>query len=309
MSVRYITPRASPGGDHHAGRRVLEDVVDGVPEDRAVAAARRAEHDDLRAAALRLVDDRPARLARADDALDGAHAVALGGRAQLVEQRGRPRRAARVRSASSGSSSGTTITRSSTMRPGALGREPRRELDRLVRLLPGDDRDEDRAVLERERRPERDRRARRHAERHAQAPPVEQVEDEPGHEPGEAGIARRRVLDDDDEPGERRCRARRRSRTAASRCRAIRRFGRARHSTSSSCPFTRSAITAACAIVNESIAPNAYIRPRKSTWPESRKIVEPDPGEDDQREPRRLQLRVQPAEHLGQLPVASTSSR
>ena len=28
-----------------------------------------------------------------------------------------------------------------------------------------------------------------------------------------------------------------------------------------------------CAIVNESIAPNAYMRPRKSTWPESRKSV------------------------------------
>ena len=29
----------------------------------------------------------------------------------------------------------------------------------------------------------------------------------------------------------------------------------------------------ACAIVNESIAPNAYMRPRKSTWPESRNSV------------------------------------
>ena len=30
-------------------------------------------------------------------------------------------------------------------------------------------------------------------------------------------------------------------------------------------------------MVNESIAPNAYIRPRKSTWPESRKMVVPTP--------------------------------
>ena len=54
-----------------------------------------------------------------------------------------------------------------------------------------------------------------------------------------------------------------------------RRFGRARHSSSLSPAFTRSLITATCAIVNESIAPNAYMRPRKSTFPESRKIVGP----------------------------------
>ena len=53
----------------------------------------------------------------------------------------------------------------------------------------------------------------------------------------------------------------------------IRMFGRARHSSSSSRCRTRSAVTEACAIVNESIAPNAYMRPRKSTWPASRKIV------------------------------------
>ena len=51
------------------------------------------------------------------------------------------------------------------------------------------------------------------------------------------------------------------------------RFGRARHGSSSSRLRTRSAVTAMCAIVNESIAPNAYMRPRKSTWPESRKSV------------------------------------
>jgi hypothetical protein len=50
-------------------------------------------------------------------------------------------------------------------------------------------------------------------------------------------------------------------------------FGRARHSSSSSGRRTRSATTERWAIVNESIAPNAYIRPRKSTWPASRKMV------------------------------------
>ena len=56
--------------------------------------------------------------------------------------------------------------------------------------------------------------------------------------------------------------------------------------------------------MNESIAPNAYIRPRKSTWPGEQEERRPDPGEDDEREPRRLQLRVQPAERLRQLAVA-----
>ena len=41
---------------------------------------------------------------------------------------------------------------------------------------------------------------------------------------------------------------------------------------------TLRAVTATCAIVNESIAPNAYIRPRKSTWPESRKSVGASPA-------------------------------
>ena len=114
---------------------------------------------------------------------------------------------------------------------------------------------------------------------HAQAAPVEQVEDEAGREPGKTRVARRRVLDHDDEPGERRCRARRRSRTAASRSPRMRRFGRARHSSSSSRRLARAARSRrACAIVNESIAPNAYIRPRKSTWPESRKSVGPMPA-------------------------------
>ena len=44
-----------------------------------------AHDDDLRAAACRLVDDRPARVARAHDALCDAHAVELADRARLVE--------------------------------------------------------------------------------------------------------------------------------------------------------------------------------------------------------------------------------
>jgi hypothetical protein len=55
-------------------------------------------------------------------------------------------------------------------------------------------------------------------------------------------------------------------------------FGRALHSSSSSRCRTRSAVTEMCAIVNDSIAPNAYIRPRKSTWPETMKMVGPIPA-------------------------------
>ena len=40
----------------------------------------------------------------------------------------------------------------------------------------------------------------------------------------------------------------------------------------------RSWITAACAIVNESIAPNAYMRPMKSTLPGSMKRIEKKPA-------------------------------
>ena len=161
------------------------------------------------------------------------------------------------------------------MRPGALGREARGELDGLARLAAGDDRDEDRAVLERDRR--------------ARAAPARAGRGRAGCRGG-GGRARRRRSPQrarrsrrsaSARPARRRrarrcrCRARRRSRRAASRCRRIRRFGRARHSSSSSRRFMRSATIDACAIVNESIAPNAYMRPRKSTWPDSRKIVGP----------------------------------
>src|SRR5438132_6792189 len=76
-------PQASRGFlsrcHHHAAGGVLQDVVDGLAEDVAVAAAGGAEDDDLRLAALRLLDDRPAGAARADDAVDHAHTVRLGG--------------------------------------------------------------------------------------------------------------------------------------------------------------------------------------------------------------------------------------
>ena len=60
----------------------------------------------------------------------------------------------------------------------------------------------------------------------------------------------------------------------------------------------------ACAIVNESIAPNAYIRPRKSTCPESRKIVGPTPREDDSESHGVFSFGCSRRNDLRQLPVA-----
>ena len=240
----------------------------------AVPAPRRAEDDDLRAAALGLLDDRAARVAAR-----GRRARPSGRRTGAAIARSLVEQVVGVvdcsaRSASSGSSSGTTITRSRTIRPARSVARRAATSTASCDSSPGDDRHEDRAVLERERRPERDRRPRRSPRSGSVQPPaVEDVEDEAGGEPGEARVARRRVLDDDDEPGgagaepaddreERPVDPANRSGSAGRATRAPRRGCRA-----------RSAITATCAIVNESIAPNAYIRPRKSTWPESRKSV------------------------------------
>src|SRR4051812_34868039 len=58
--------------DHHAAGGVLEHVVDRLAEDVAVAAARGAEHDDLRLPTLGLLHDRAAGASGADDAVDHA---------------------------------------------------------------------------------------------------------------------------------------------------------------------------------------------------------------------------------------------
>ena len=56
-----------------------------------------------------------------------------------------------------------------------------------------------------------------------------------------------------------------------------RKFGRALQGTSFPAPFRRSWITAAWAIVNESIAPNEYIVPRKVVLPGRRTRIEMSP--------------------------------
>ena len=57
-----------------------------------------------------------------------------------------------------------------------------------------------------------------------------------------------------------------------------RRFGRTRYGSSTGGGFRRIWITATCAIVNESIAPNAYMRPMKSTLPGSMNRIEKTPA-------------------------------
>src|SRR5262249_60214763 len=76
------------GDDHHARRRVLEDVVDGLAEDRLLRpfAARSAEYDDLRLAPLRLADDRAAGASGTQQPPDHVDTVELADRDGRVER-------------------------------------------------------------------------------------------------------------------------------------------------------------------------------------------------------------------------------
>ena len=130
---------------------------------------------------------------------------------------GRPLLLLAGRSASSGRSIGTTITRSATIVA------PRSAASRAARSTAscdsraGDDRHEDRAVLERDRRPELERRAAPSRASGCRAGAGRRRRRRsPAASQRKAGVARRRVLDDDDEPGEPGRRCRRGSRRAAS---------------------------------------------------------------------------------------------
>ena len=57
----------------------------------------------------------------------------------------------------------------------------------------------------------------------------------------------------------------------------MRTFGRPSKTSSSFGRFARNAISDRCAIVNESIAPNEYIVPRKSTFPGRERKIEMTP--------------------------------
>ena len=58
----------------------------------------------------------------------------------------------------------------------------------------------------------------------------------------------------------------------------MRRLGRIVNASASVRVFTRSAITEMCAIVNDSIAPNAYISPRNPVFPGSSTMIEIRPA-------------------------------
>ena len=68
------------------------------------------------------------------------------------------------------------------------------------------DRDDDGLILERERRAELGRRPDRLGERNVKhPPPVDDVNQQPDGQPRQPRVPRRRVLDDDHHPGEKRC--------------------------------------------------------------------------------------------------------
>ena len=270
---------------------------------------RGAEDDDLALAALGLLDDRAAGAARARR---GARSCARRrARPGCARRRagGRRARPPRSCSASIGRSSGTTMTRSATIvAPRSAASRAARSIaswplgpatigTRMLRYssaIAGPSRSGARDGL---------------AQRDPEPPPVDRVEDEPGREPAEPRVPRRRVLHDDDEPREPRCRAPPRTANSGQSTPRKRRFGRDAVrllDRPAACAASGSPTT--CAIVNESIAPNAYMRPMKSTLPGSMNRIENDAGEHDQRQPRRLEARMQPPEHAPAAAGSSTSS-
>ena len=186
-----------------------------------------------------------------------------------------------------------------------LGREPAGEVDRPSRLAAVDDRDEDVAVLERERRPDQRAAPRR-------SPSAARARRGAGRRRRRRSRPRASRGRPSASPGSgRRRRARRapvasppKSANSGQSTPRTRRFGRARNAQLLVAGSARrSATIDACATVNESIAPNAYIVPRKLGLPGSRTTIGASPAKTSSDEPRRLELRVQPAEDLRQLPV------
>ena len=104
------------------------------------------------------------------------------------------------------------------------------------------------------------------------------VDEEADREPAKPDQARRLLLDDDDEPrGSRPEAAEDREQRPVDSAQAGGSAVRGRRSPRRA-RLTRSATTAACAIVNESIAPNAYIVPRKFVWPGRMTAIEAIPA-------------------------------
>ena len=154
--------------------------------------------------------------------------------------------------------------------------KPAGEVDCLLGLSPRFHGYEDAAVLERGPRADQDRRQHRLAERRSNhVAPVDRVQNEPEDQPAESDPPGIGLLNDDDQP-----------RAAvpsppkiANNGQSIRRCAGlgARESASRGPAASPSAMIEACAIENESIAPNAYISPRKAVLPGSRRTIEINP--------------------------------
>ena len=107
---------------------------------------------------------------------------------------------------------------------------------------------------------------------------IDDVDDESDREPRQPGVARRRILHDDHEPREERRRTsdEREHRPVHPADAEVR--PRAERELVIHGPSRRSWMTAACATVKDSIAPNEYIVPRKSTFPGSSTRIETKPA-------------------------------
>ncbi len=282
---------------------MLEDEVDGVAEDTMPPPrARRAHDDDLALPALRLVDDRPTGVARPDDPLRELHAVELCDRRRDVEglvggvllflEPCVQRQVERHDDHAEGRNRGTSV-----------GGEAAGQVDRLLRGATRLDGNEDVPVLERDRRPDDHRGMQRRRERLVKnLAAVNDVADEPDHEPPKTGPSWPGLLDDDDDPGD---------------------PGAEPAEDREQRPVDASDPQARAHLERLRIVPRAqtqrdhgHVRDRERQHRAERVHVAEEirparqehdnreqPAEDQQRQPGSLELRMQPAEDLGQLLV------
>ena len=291
--------------DHHPARRPPHHAIDRRAEDAAATADEalpgRAEHDDLRPAPLGLADDLGRRAPASYESSHDPDAVRVADRDGLVElvvcdsllvwKWGIQRQVER------------DLDDGERDHPRApLRREPARQVEGVVGGTSGHDRNQDPAVGERERRAERRRGLDRLPERGPHpATAVERVPGQPGGHPAEPDPARQRILDDDHRERE---------------------AGRdpAEHREQRPVDATEAQIRpGAIRDVRIGLRAQAHHRDvrdgerqRRSQRVQRAHEVDVsreqdrngrDAGEEDQREVRGLEARMEPAEHLGHLPV------
>jgi len=128
---------------------MLQNVIDCLAEDRPALDTPRAQNDQIGLAPARLLDDRPAGMPRAYDALEDAYPVGLGNPACALEQFGGLAEPL-VQVGIERQLDRNHDHRQQDDAPGPLVREPRGQLNRLARLRPGHDRHEDRVVSARQ---------------------------------------------------------------------------------------------------------------------------------------------------------------